>query len=64
MAKSRASQQDNIVCFQKQGKSTIDMAMRAAWGDESVFNMSPPADEREDLRFMQKRYPVLDKPRG
>ncbi len=43
--------------------STIDMAMRAAWGDESVFDMTPPADERDDLRFMQKRYPVLDKPR-
>jgi len=43
--------------------STIDMAMRAAWGDESVFDMTPPADERDDLRFMQRRYPVLDKPR-
>ncbi len=45
-------------------QSTIDLAMRAAWGDESVFSFSPPADERDDLRFMQKRYPVLDKPRG
>jgi prepilin-type N-terminal cleavage/methylation domain-containing protein len=44
--------------------STIDMAMRASWGDESVFNMSPPADERDDLRFMQRRYPVLDSPRN
>ena len=43
--------------------STIDMAMRAAWGDTSVFDMTPPADERDDLRFMQRRYPVLDKPR-
>ena len=45
-------------------QSTIDTAMRAAWGDQSVFDMTPPADERDDLRFMQKRYPVLDKPRG
>ncbi len=45
-------------------QSTIDLAMRAAWGDESVFNFSPPAEERDDLRFMQRRYPVLDKPRG
>jgi prepilin-type N-terminal cleavage/methylation domain-containing protein len=45
-------------------QSTIDAAMRAAWGDQSVFDMTPPADEREDLRFMQKRYPVLDQPRG
>ena len=44
-------------------QSTIDTAMRAAWGDQSVFDMTPPADERDDLRFMQKRYPVLDKPR-
>ena len=44
--------------------STIDMAMRAAWGDQSVFDMTPPADERDDLRFMQRRYPVLPKPRG
>ena len=44
--------------------STIDTAMRAAWGDQSVFDMTPPADERDDLRFMQRRYPVLDKPRG
>jgi len=43
--------------------STIDMAMRAAWGDQSVFDMTPPADERDDLRFMQRRYPVLDSPR-
>jgi hypothetical protein len=45
-------------------KSTIDIAQRAAWGDQSVFNFSPPADEQEDLRFMQKRYKVLDSPRG
>ncbi len=45
-------------------QSTIDTAMRAAWGDQGVFDMTPPADERDDLRFMQKRYPVLDKPRG
>jgi len=43
--------------------STIDMATRAAWGDTSVFDMTPPADERDDLRFMQRRYPVLDSPR-
>jgi len=45
-------------------QSTIDIAMRAAWGDESVFNFSPPSDELDDLRYMQKRYPVLDSPRG
>ncbi|MBN2594666.1 MAG: type II secretion system protein [Sedimentisphaerales bacterium] len=44
-------------------QSTIDIAMRAAWGDESVFNFSPPADERDDLRYMQQRYPVLDRAR-
>ncbi len=44
--------------------STIDMATRAAWGDQSVFDMTPPADERDDLRFMQRRYPVLDSPRN
>jgi len=44
-------------------QSTIDTAMRAAWG-QSAHDMTPPADERDDLRFMQKRYPVLDKPRG
>ncbi len=43
--------------------STIEIAERAAWGDTSVFNFSPPSDERDDLRFMQKRYPVLDSPR-
>jgi prepilin-type N-terminal cleavage/methylation domain-containing protein len=45
-------------------KSTIDNAMRAAWGDTSVFDMTPPSDELDDLRYMQKRYPVLDRPRG
>ncbi len=45
-------------------QSTIDAAMRAAWGDTSAFDVTPPADERDDLRFMQKRYAVLDKPRG
>ena len=44
-------------------QSTIDMATRAAWGDQSIFDMTPPADERDDLRFMQKRYPVLPKAR-
>jgi prepilin-type N-terminal cleavage/methylation domain-containing protein len=44
-------------------QSTIDAAMRAAWGDTTVFDMTPPADERDDLRFMQQRYPVLDSPR-
>jgi hypothetical protein len=45
-------------------QSTIDAAMRAAWGDTSAFDVTPPANEQDDLRFMQKRYPVLDKPRG
>lgn len=45
-------------------QSTIDLAKRAAWGDRNVFNFTPPADERDDLRFMQHRYPVLPKPRG
>ena len=43
--------------------STIDMAMRASWGDESVFDMTPPADERDDLRFMHKGYAILPRPR-
>ena len=43
--------------------STIEIAERAAWGDTSVFNFAPPSDERDDLRFMQKRYPVLPSPR-
>jgi hypothetical protein len=43
-------------------QSTIDAAMRAAWG-QSAHDVTPPADELDDLRFMQKRYPVLDKPR-
>ena len=42
--------------------STIEAAMRAAWG-QSAHDMTPPADERDDLRFMQRRYPVLDSPR-
>jgi len=45
-------------------QSTIDTAMRAAFGDQNVFNMSPPSDELDDLRYMQKRYPVLDRRRG
>jgi prepilin-type N-terminal cleavage/methylation domain-containing protein len=44
-------------------ESTKEIAMRAAWGDTGVFNNSPPAEERDDLRFMQKRYIVLDRPR-
>ena len=43
--------------------STIEAAMRAAWG-QSAHDMTPSADERDDLRFMQRRYPVLPKPRG
>jgi prepilin-type N-terminal cleavage/methylation domain-containing protein len=43
--------------------STIEAATRAAWG-QSAHDMTPPADERDDLRFMQRRYPVLPKPRG
>jgi len=45
-------------------QSTIDTAQRAAFGDQNVFNISPPAGELDDLRFMQKRYPVLDSPRN
>jgi len=37
-------------------KSTIDLATRAAWGDQSVFDFSPPADERDDIEFMHKGY--------
>ena len=44
-------------------QSTIDTAMRAAWG-QSAHDTTPPADERDDLRFMQRRYPVLDSPRN
>ena len=42
-------------------QSTIDIAMRAAWGDQSVFNFSPPSDELDDLRYMQKRYAAIAK---
>ena len=45
-------------------QSTIDTAMRASFGDQNVFNITPPANEQDDLRFMQKRYPVLDERRG
>jgi len=45
-------------------QSTIDAAMRAAWRDTSAFNVTPPADERDDLRFMQERYPVLPRARN
>jgi len=44
-------------------QSTVDSAERAAWGDTSVFNMTPPADEREDLEFMHKGYAILPSPR-
>ncbi len=44
-------------------KSTMEIAQRAAWGDTGVFNFSPPADQRDDLRFMQKAYAVLPKAR-
>ncbi len=44
-------------------ESTINMAERAAWGDTSVFDMTPPADERDDLRFMHKGYAILPRPR-
>jgi len=43
-------------------QSTIDAAMRAAWG-QSAHDVTPPSDELDDLRFMQRRYPVLDSPR-
>jgi len=39
-----------------QNPSTIDLAQRAADGDTSAFNMTPPADERDDLLYMHKRY--------
>ncbi len=45
-------------------ESTIDMARRAAWGDTSVFDMNPPADERDDLRFMHKGYAILPRARS
>lgn len=44
-------------------ESTKDIAKRAAWGDSSVFNFSPPSDQLDDLRFMQKAYAVLPKAR-
>ncbi len=47
-----------------ENQSTMDIAARAAWGDRSVFNFSPPADERDDLRFMQRAYAVLPKARN
>ncbi|HUV66243.1 MAG TPA: prepilin-type N-terminal cleavage/methylation domain-containing protein [Sedimentisphaerales bacterium] len=44
-------------------RSTIDVATRAAWGDTSVFNFTPAADERDDLEFMHRGYAILPKPR-
>jgi len=44
-------------------QSTIDLAERAAWGDTSVFNFTPPADERDDIIFMHKGYAILPQPR-
>jgi len=44
-------------------KSTIDMAKRAYEGDTSIFNMTPPADERDDIIFMHKGYAILPQPR-
>ncbi|MHC4432228.1 MAG: type II secretion system protein [Planctomycetota bacterium] len=44
-------------------KSTIDLATRAAWGDQSVFNFTPPSDERDDIEFMHKGYAILPKAR-
>jgi len=35
---------------------TMDMALRAADGDQSAFNLTPPADEREDIEFMHRGY--------
>lgn len=37
-------------------KSTMDIAERAATGDTSVFTLSPPTDEGQDLEWMGKRY--------
>jgi hypothetical protein len=44
-------------------QSTIDIAERASWGDTSVFDFTPPADERDDIEFMHKGYAILPKPR-
>ena len=44
-------------------KSTIDLATRAAWGDQGVFNFTPPAGERDDIEFMHKGYMILPKAR-
>ena len=35
---------------------TMDMANRAAEGDTSAFNQTPPSGEREDIEFMHKGY--------
>jgi prepilin-type N-terminal cleavage/methylation domain-containing protein/prepilin-type processing-associated H-X9-DG protein len=37
-------------------KLTMDMATRAADGDQSTFNQTPPADQREDIEFMHRGY--------
>ena len=44
-------------------QSTIDMAARAAWGDTGSRTFTPPAGERDDLRFMQKGYAILPRAR-
>jgi prepilin-type N-terminal cleavage/methylation domain-containing protein/prepilin-type processing-associated H-X9-DG protein len=35
---------------------TMDMALRAAEGDSSAFDQTPPANEREDIEFMHRGY--------
>ena len=37
-------------------ETTMEMAIRAAEGDTSVFNFSPAPGEREDIEFMHKGY--------
>ena len=45
-------------------ESTIDLATRAAWGDQNTFNFTPPADQRDDIEFMHKGYGVLPRARS
>ncbi len=37
-------------------KDTIDLAKRAAEGEQGIYSFSPPAGERDDIEFMHKGY--------
>lgn len=44
-------------------RDTIELATRAAWGDRSVFNHTPPAGQRDDIEFMHNGYMILPRAR-